>query len=154
MLMRRVAGPKLVALAFALALVTGKAGQASAAPEGDGGGLLGILNLDTQTQIDDLFATEDPAILSSDPTTMHFGPYPSTTGDSGSCGFDWATDNVNRFFMIRQLAAPPDTYSVTEKFKSGTFGTPGPPPFGPDPLRHSPGACDSSDGTPPGTVAD
>jgi len=152
MLMRRVAGPKLVALAFALALVTGKAGQASAAPEGDGGGLLGILNLDTQTQIDDLFATEDPAILSSDPTTMHFGPYPSTTGDSGSCGFDWATDNVNRFFMIRQVA--PMTFSVIEKLKGGRFVTPGPPPFGPDPLRRSPGACDSSDGTPPGTVAD
>jgi len=129
-------------------------GRASAAPEGDGKGLLGILDLDTQTQIDDLFATEDPTILSSDPATMHFGPYPSTTGDSGTCGFDWATDTVNRFFMIRKLATLPDTYSVIEKFKGGTFVTPGPPPFGPDPLRHSPGACDSSDGTPPGTVAD
>ena len=83
---------------------------------------------------------------------MHFGPYPSTTGDSGTCGFDWATDTVNRFFMIRQVA--PMTFSVVQKFKGGTFVTPGPPPFGPDPLKNSPGACDSSDGTPPGMVAD
>src|SRR5438876_1074338 len=81
--------------------------------------------------------------------TMHFGPYPSTTGDSGTCGPDWATDTVNRFFMIRQVA--PMTFSVVQKFKGGTFITPGSPPFGPDPSMRSPGACDSSDGTPPGT---
>jgi len=146
---------KLLVLSALTMFVTVVApGRASAAPEGDGDGLLGIPSLDTQTHIDDLFATEDLTILSSDPGTMQFGPYPSTTGDQGTCGFDWATDTVNRFFMIRKLATPPDTYSVIQKFKSGTFVTPGPPPFGPDPLRHSPGACDSSDETPPGTVAD
>src|SRR2546427_13228358 len=115
--------PKLLALTVLILFVTLVVpGQASAAPEGDGGGLLGILNLDTQTQIDDLFATEDPTILSSDPGTMHFGPFPSTTGDSGTCGFDWATDTVNRFFMVRKVA--PTTFSVVQKFKSGTFVTP------------------------------
>src|SRR5438132_13861446 len=138
MLTRVIARSVVIVSALVVALTAGAPGPVSAAPAGDGGGLLGILNLDTQTQIDDLFATEDPTILSSDPGTMQFGPYPSTTGDQGTCGFDWATDTVNRFFMIRKLAAPPDTYSVTQKFKSGTFVTPGPPPFGPDPLRHSP----------------
>ncbi len=152
MLRRTLTVGNLAAFVSTLTLVLVTAGPGLGAPEGDGGGLLGILDLNTQTQIDDLFATEDPTILSSDPATMHFGPYPSTTGDSGTCGFDWATDTVNRFFMIRQVA--PMTFSVIEKLKGGTFVTPGSPPFGPDPLKHSPGACDSSDGTPPGTVAD
>src|SRR2546425_2157530 len=152
MLTRAVARFVVVASGFGVLLAIGAPGSISAAPAGDGGALLGILNLDTQTRIDDLFATEDPSILSSDPGAMHFGPYPSTTGDSGTCGPDWATDTVNRFFMIRQVA--PTTFSVVQKFKSGTFVTPGSPPFGPDPSRNSPGACDSSDGTPPGMVAD
>jgi len=153
MLTRAVARFVVVASGFGVLLAIGAPGSISAAPAGDGGALLGILNVDTQTQIDDLFATEDPTILSSDPAAMHFGPYPSTTGDSGTCGFDWATDTVNRFFMIRHVA--PMTFSVVQKFKGGTFVTPAQPPlFTPDPLKRSPGACDSSDGTPPGTVAD
>src|SRR5438876_7229867 len=112
MLTRVIARSVVIVSALVVALTAGAPGPVSAAPEGDGKGLLGILDLDTQTQIDDLFATEDPTILSSDPATMHFGPYPSTTGDSGTCGFDWATDTVNRFFMIRKLATLPDTYSV------------------------------------------
>jgi len=152
MLTRVIARSVVIVSALVVALTAGAPGPVSAPPAGDGGGLLGILNLDTQTQIDDLFATEDPTILSSDPGTMHFGPYPSTTGDSGTCGPDWATDTVNRFFMIKQVT--PTTFSVVQKFKGGTFLTPGSPPFGPDPMRNSPGACDSSDGTPPGMVAD
>src|SRR5205807_8124166 len=57
----------LVAFVSTLTLVLVTAGPGLGAPDGDGGGLLGILDLDTQTQIDDLFATEDPSILSSDP---------------------------------------------------------------------------------------
>jgi hypothetical protein len=75
----------------------------------------------------------------------HFGPYPSTTTDSGTCGIDWATDNVNRYFKIKQTG--PTSYDVTEKYKHGTFST-----FA-VPMAPSPGACDSSDGTGPGTVA-
>jgi hypothetical protein len=68
---------------------------------------------------------------------MHFGPYPSTSGDSSTCGPDWATDNFNRFFAIRQTA--PGTFDVYEQFKDGSFGTlPTPEP--------SPGSCGSGDG--------
>jgi hypothetical protein len=74
--------------------------------------------------------------------SSHFGPYPSYTTDSGTCGPDWSADNVTRFFTIRQTGT--NTYDVREKFKHGTFTTfPGP----------SPGACDNSDGTGPGIVA-
>ena len=49
---------KLLVLSALTMFVTVVApGRASAAPEGDGGGLLGIPSLDTQTHIDDLFAT-------------------------------------------------------------------------------------------------
>jgi hypothetical protein len=131
-------------LIWAVMVLAGTIGNASAAPTGDGGGLLGILDVNTLTQIDDLFATEDPSILSADPGTMQFGPFPSTTGDSGTCGPDWATDTVNRFFMIRQVG--PTMFSVIEKFKGGSFVSIV-APSGP-----SPGACDSSDGTPPGII--
>ena len=72
----------------------------------------------------------------------HFGPYPSQTTDSGTCGVDWATDNVNRVFKIKRTGA--SSFDVTEKFKHGSFTTFAAP---------SPGACDSSDGRGPGTVA-
>jgi len=125
------------------ALVLGSGGAASADPGRDSSNPLGVLDLLTQALIgvdDDLFAlSEAPA--SSDPGTQHFGPYPSDTGDSGTCGPDWAADHVNRFFQIQ--VAGTNTYRVIEKFKDGTFQT-----F----LGASPGACDSSDGTGPGVV--
>src|SRR6058998_1307306 len=62
---RAVARFVVVASAFTVVLAIGAPGLISAAPAGDGGARLGILNLDTQTQIDDLFATEDPSVLSS-----------------------------------------------------------------------------------------
>ena len=138
--------PLRAALAATLILVLGMMGRGSAAPTGDGRGLLGILDLATQTQIDDLFASEDPATLSSDPGTTHFGPFESDTTDSTTCGPDWAADHVFRFFTVKlvsQGVAGLNTYRVIEKFKKGTFTT-----F--DSL--SSGACDSSDGTPPGAV--
>jgi len=129
-------------LAFVLTLMFVGVPDSFAAPAGDGGGLLGLLDVAVQNQMDDLFATEDPTIANADPATDKFGPYPSTTGDSGTCGVvDWAVDTVNRYFSIRLVA--PNTYSVVEKFKKGTFTTLGSP---------SPGACDNSDGTPPGVI--
>src|SRR3989442_15612826 len=98
MLTRAVARFVVVASGFGVLLAIGAPGSISAAPAGDGGALLGILNVDTQTQIDDLFATEDPTILSSDPAAIHFGPHPGTTGDSGAWGVDWANQPVNPFF--------------------------------------------------------
>src|SRR5438477_10662058 len=96
--------PLRAALAATLILVLGMTGQGSAAPTGDGRGLLGILDLATQTQIDDLFASEDPATLSSDPGTTHFGPFESETTDSGTCGPDWAADHVFRFFTVKLVS--------------------------------------------------
>jgi hypothetical protein len=86
---------------------------------------------------DDLFSTTDLTTVITDPGTMRFGPYASTSGDSGTCGPDWATDNFNRFFTIRRVA--PGTFAVYEQFMDGTFATPGTP-------EASPGNCGSGDG--------
>ena len=130
-----------VALAFGSVLV----GSGSATPSGDSSGLHGILDFQSAALIgadDDLFAANaNPGANSG---ADQFGPYPSTTTDSGTCGIDWAQDTVNREFKVQLVGFM--TYRVTEKFKDGTFSTfPGDVP--------SPGACDSSDGTGPGTVA-
>ena len=132
----------LVSLAV-LAIVGGLSSQASADPGGDGGNRFGVLDLVTATLIgadDDLFVTTD-APMSAGGGNDQFGPYPSTTTDSGTCGIDWATDDVDRYFHIQPTGTM--TFRVIEKFKQGTFLT----NFAP-----SPGACDSSDGTGPGFV--
>ena len=93
---------------------------------------------------DDLFATTD---LSAQPDpasrrTQHYGPYPSTSPDSGTCGNDWATDTFERDFTVKTNAD--GTFLVIQQFKKGSFVTTG---------GASPGSCDLSDGSPPGTVA-
>jgi hypothetical protein len=126
--------------------------QALAATDGDGGTATGLLDPLTTTLLaagDDAFALTDLTASVTDPGTMHFGPYAAATGDSGTCGPDWATDNTFRYFTIRQI--DPTTFRVYEQFRSNgnqdsTF-TANVYPAGP-----SPGACDNSDGTPPGTV--
>jgi hypothetical protein len=94
---------------------------------------------------DDLFATADLTILLA-PTgspTQHYGPYPSSSPDSGTCGNDWAQDTFNRDFTVKHNHD--GTYTVIQQFKKGSFVTdPGP----------SPGSCDTTDGSPPGTVND
>lgn len=82
---------------------------------------------------------------SSDPTTQHFGPFHSTSGDTSTCANDWATDEFDRFFTVHQTSTM--TYTVYEQFKNGTFVTLG------SPFVPSPGACDSSDGYGPGIVS-
>lgn len=72
--------------------------------------------------------------------TLHFGPFASTSSDSGTCGNNWANDTFNRFFTIN--LTEPNT--VIEDFKDGTFVTV---------AGSSPGACET--GTNNGnTVAD
>lgn len=83
---------------------------------------------------DDLFSTMDlSAIL--DPTgttpTGHYGPYPSGSPDSGTCGNNWATDTFDRNFTVRSNGD--GTYTVVEQFKNGSFVTNAGP---------SPAACD------------
>jgi hypothetical protein len=130
--------PLTVAMAVALCL----SAPAAADPGGDGPNPLGVLDLETQTLIgadDDLFVLTDPP---SNSGVQQFGPYPSTTTDSGTCGIDdWAEDVVDRYFQIQ--ATGPMTYRVIEKFRNGTFQT-----F----AAASPGSCDNSDGTGPGLI--
>lgn len=75
--------------------------------------------------------------------TKHYGPFPSSSPDSGTCGNDWAEDTFDRFFTVRQSGS--NTYAVYEQFKNGTFVTN---------AGASPGACDLSDGYGPGLVSD
>jgi hypothetical protein len=52
----------------------------------------------------DLFSTMDLSTVLN-PTgatpTQHYGPYASGSGDSGTCGPDWATDTFDRHFTVR-----------------------------------------------------
>jgi hypothetical protein len=72
--------------------------------------------------------------------TTHFGPFPSTSEDHGSCGAVWANDTFDRWFTVQDNQD--GTFDVREQFKRGAFETTGPV---------SPGACDNT-GTPHGTV--
>src|SRR5437899_10003453 len=93
---------------------------------------------------DDLFSTADVTTLVDPPVTatQHYGPYPSTSPDSGTCGNDWATDTFDRHFSVKRN--PDGTFLVVQQFKNGSFVTIAGP---------SPGSCDTTDGSPPGTVA-
>ena len=74
---------------------------------------------------DNLFSTIDlTSVL--DPTgttpTQHYGPYSSSSSDSGTCGVnDWAEDMFNRHFTVRSNGD--GTSTVVEQFKDGSFVT-------------------------------
>jgi hypothetical protein len=140
---KRLLIASLVALTAALAL---GGGQAAAGPDASHG-TSGLSNPVVTALIgdDDLFATTSSltVLLSSGGMnrTQHYGPYPSGSPDSGTCGNDWAEDTFDRDFTVR--SNHDGTYTVVQQFKNGTFVTnPGP----------SPGSCDTTDGSPPGTV--
>jgi len=59
----------------------------------------------------------------------------------GTCGNDWAEDTFDRDFTVRTSAG---STTVVEQFKHGSFVTN---------TGASPGACDTTDGYGPGTVA-
>jgi hypothetical protein len=90
---------------------------------------------------DDLFSTMDLTAL-LDPTgtaTQHFGPFASSSPDSGTCGNDWAQDTFNREFTVHSNGD--GTFTIVEQFKDGDFTTTAGP---------SPGACELS--SPHGTL--
>src|SRR5437867_3048225 len=98
---------------------------ASSAFAGPEGSVLGVAvpSLPTSSPADDLFATADLATL-LDPSpnaTQHYGPYPSGSGDSGTCGPDWAQDTFDRHFTVKRN--PDGTLTVIEQFKNGSFVT-------------------------------
>src|SRR5437660_8302463 len=81
---------------------------------------------------DDVFATTNLTTL-LDPSvnaTQHYGPYSSTSTDSGTCGNDWANDTFDRHFTVRMNTN--GTFLVVEQFKDGSFVTS---------MGFSPGAC-------------
>jgi hypothetical protein len=65
--------------------------------------------------------------------TQHYGPYPSTSPDSGTCGNDWAQDTFDGHFTVRPNGD--GTYTVVEEFKNGSFVTN---------AGASPGACETN----------
>ena len=74
-----------------------------------------------------------PAVASASQDSVHFGPINSASGDSGTCGPDWANDTYKRVFDASTTTNPAGTYNVTESFISGRFVTIAGP---------SPDACD------------
>jgi hypothetical protein len=135
----------LTVLAVAAASIALGTGRASADPDSNHGtsGLTSPVLLALITD-DDLFATADlTALLDPPPSnaTQHYGPYPSSSPDSGTCGNDWATDTFDRVFTVKTNSD--GTFTVVQQFKNGSFVTNAGP---------SPGACDTTDGSPPGAV--
>ena len=82
-----------------------------------------------------------PSAAGAAGNTRQYGPIPSTSGDSGTCGPDWATDTFDRHFKVDVTPNADGTYNVTEEFKKGTFITN---------AGASPGGCDTNLG---GTVS-
>src|SRR5438046_4661335 len=86
---------------------------------------------------DNFFATADLTLL-LDPagnSTQHYGPYPSNSPDSGTCGNYWALDTFDRHFTVKRHQRA--TFPGVERITQGRFV----PLAGP-----SPGWCDSTDG--------
>jgi hypothetical protein len=63
----------------------------------------------------------------------HFGPFKSSSTDSGTCGPDWANDTFKREFSVSQSSS--GVWEVTEDFKDGHFVTID---------SASPGACETA----------
>lgn len=134
----------LALLAVAAASLALGSGRAAASPDGNhsASGLTDPA-LTALITNDDLFSVMDLTAPLSTPGsngTQHYGPYPSDSPDSGTCG-DWATDHFDRHFTVR--ANPDGTYTVVQQFRKGSFVTN---------AGFSPGSCDTTDGSPPGTV--
>lgn len=134
----------LIALLGVVTALALGGGQAAAGP--DSNSAAGVTSPLVLALIgnDDLFATADLAPLlnpSGMNRTQHYGPYASGSPDSGTCGNDWAMDTFDRHFTVR--SNNDGTYTVVQQFKNGSFITNAGP---------SPGSCETTDGSPPGTV--
>jgi hypothetical protein len=96
---------------------------------------------------DDAFALADlslvlvtPLGLGGESRTQHYGPFPAESPDGGTCG-PWAQDTFDLHFTVRPNGT---TYTVVAQYKRGDFVV--------DHSGPSPGSCDTTDGSPPGTV--
>jgi len=100
--------------------------------------LLGLITNDDVFSIANLTIMLDPPGSNG---TQHYGPYPSGSPDSGTCGNDWANDTFDRNFTVK--SNQDGTFTVIEQFKNGSFTTiPG----------ASPGACETNPGGMVGNV--
>lgn len=117
------------------------------ADPGDGSGIargpadasiLGLITDDDVFSVTDLSALLTPPLVlgSTSNGTQHYGPYASSSPDSGTCDNDWAQDTFDRHFTVRDNRN--GTFTVVEQFKNGSFVT----EMGP-----SPGACETTDGS-------
>jgi hypothetical protein len=89
-----------------------------------------------------LLSLIDSESTAADPAVTQIGPVASGSPDEGTCGNAWAEDTFDRFFTIKATGEP-GTFRIFERFKNGSFITN---------EGFSPGACDPTDGTPPGFV--
>jgi len=71
---------------------------------------------------------------------QQYGPFPSGSPDSGTCGNFWAQDTFDRFFRVDTKQNPDGSYNVVEQFKNGTFVTN---------AGASPGGCEGGATNPP-----
>ncbi len=128
-----------LATASAVVLSLLLASSASADPDANHAtsGLTNLALLGLITN-DDVFSTANLTILLDPPgsnATQHYGPYPSDSPDSGTCGNDWAQDTFDRHFTVK--SNHDGTFTVIEQFKDGSFTTLAGP---------SPGACETNFG--------
>jgi hypothetical protein len=125
-----------------VAIVALGAGRAAADP--DGSRYSGVTSPALLALIpsDDLFSVMDLSTLLATPgsPTQHYGPFTSSSPDSGTCGNDWAEDTFDRHFTVHNNRD--GTYTVVEQYKRGAFETTAGP---------SPGACEP-DGSPGGMI--
>jgi hypothetical protein len=139
--------PALILLSVLTVALAAPAGVAYAAPDPAGTAGGGVINplvlMVLNTLGDDNFAQANLTTAMGGPSaTQHNGQYASGSPDSGTCNVGWADDTFDRHFTVHNNHD--GTYDVVEQFKDGSFTTNNSP---------SPGACDSSDGTPPGAIA-
>lgn len=73
-----------------------------------------------------------PGFATSAGRSAHYGPYPSDSPDSGTCGNTWANDVMDRVYKVDTVPDADGIYTVVEEFKRGTFTTV---------AGQSPGAC-------------
>jgi hypothetical protein len=133
----------LIALVAAISTSLVIGGQASAGPDGNTSAA-GVTDpvLSALIGNDDVFSTLDLSSVlnpAGATPTQHYGAYPSSSPDSGTCGNNWAEDAFDRHFTVRSNGD--GTFTVVEQFKNGSFVT----SMGP-----SPGGCDTNPG---GTIA-
>lgn len=91
----------LVVLAGAMTALAMTVGSAAGSPGADSQAVTKTSLLATTVDPLQEELAIDAMASSASNGTKHFGPFPSTSPDSGTCGNDWAEDTFDRFFTVR-----------------------------------------------------